>query len=141
MAQPIDITQTPEYLELLQVSEEMEADFKKMLSEKDVEFAAKIAERDAVLSAKEKQSQARIAQLEADIAGRDKELESYVEELEGAHQAALTAKDRDVAELKRVLAEAEDKLRLATAAAVVGQICTSCPFLCCFCLFIQCLRM
>jgi hypothetical protein len=107
MAQAIDVSQTPEYLELLQVSEEMEADFKRMLAEKD-----------AVLAEKEQESRARIAQLESDLAGRDKELESYVEELEAAHDAALKAKDSDIVDLRRALLEAEDKLQLAASAAV-----------------------
>jgi hypothetical protein len=106
MAQPIDATQTPEYLELLQVSEEMESDFKRMLLEKD-----------AALAAKEEEFKAKVAQLEADLSGRDQELESYVEELTATHEAALTAKDSDVADLKRALFDAEEKLRLATAAA------------------------
>jgi hypothetical protein len=110
MAQPVDVTQTPEYLELLQVSEEMEADFKRMLAEKD-----------DVIAVKERESQAKVAQLEASLADRDKELESYVEELEAKHDAALRAKDGETADLKRALAEANDRLQVAAAAGEVRQ--------------------
>lgn len=98
MSEPIDVTQTPEYMELLQVSEEMEADLMKQLAAKD-----------AIIAEKELQSQAKITQLETDLAGRDKELEEFIAEVEATNNAALQAKDDEAAVLRQALDEARDK--------------------------------
>ena len=98
MSEPFDVTQSPEYMELLQVSEEMEADLMKQLAAKD-----------AIIAGKELQSQAKIAQLETDLAGRDKELEEFIAEVEATNNAALRAKDDEAAVLRQALDEARDK--------------------------------
>lgn len=108
MAEPVDVTQTAEYLELMQVSEEMEADLMRQLAEKD-----------QVIAQQMKLSQEKIAQLEADLAGRDKELESYIEELEAANEAKMKAKDAEAAALKQALSHAEAKLQQPHPAAAV----------------------
>jgi chromosome segregation ATPase len=108
MTEPVDVTQTAEYLELMQVSEEMEADLMRQLAEKDQVIAQQL-----------KLSQAKIAQLEADLAGRDKELESYIEELEAANEAKMKAKDAEAAALKQALSLAEAKLQQPQLAAAV----------------------
>jgi hypothetical protein len=111
MTELVDVTQSPEYLQLLQVSEEMEADYLKQLAEKDALFAQR-----------ELENQQKIAQLEAELAGRDKELESYVEEVEAANQAALQAKVDEAAALKRALDEAEMKLRQPNSSLEVREL-------------------
>jgi hypothetical protein len=111
MTELVDVTQSPEYLQLLQVSEEMEADYLKQLAEKDALFAQR-----------ELENQQKIAQLEAELAGRDKELESYVEEVEAANQAALQAKVDEAAALKRALDEAEMKLRQPNSSLEVCEL-------------------
>lgn len=108
MTEPVDVTQTAEYLELMQVSEEMEADLMRQLAEKD-----------QVIDQQLKLSQAKIAQLEADLAGRDKELESYIEELEAANEAKMKAKDAEAVALKQALSLAEAKLQQPQLAAAV----------------------
>jgi hypothetical protein len=100
MADAFDVTQSPEYLELFKVSEEMEAD-----------FAQQLAAKDALIAEKERDSVAKIAELQESLDNRDKEVESYIAELDAANQAALTAKDEEAAALKRALAEAEAQLQ------------------------------
>ena len=88
------------YIELLKISEEMEAELNQQLAAKD----------------------GVITQLQANLDSRDKELESYVEELEATNRAALQAKEDEAAELKRALARAEALLQQnkeVTAVSVV----------------------
>ena len=98
MSDPIDVTQSAEYLELLQVSEEMEADLMRQLAAKD-----------AIIAEKQLESQAQITRLQADLVGRDKELEEFIAEVESTNNAALRAKDEEAAVLKQALEEARDK--------------------------------
>ena len=98
MSDPIDVTQSAEYLELLQVSEEMEADLMRQLAAKD-----------AIIAEKQLESQAQITRLQADLVGRDKELEEFIAEVESTNNAALRAKDEEAAALKQALEEARDK--------------------------------
>lgn len=108
MADAFDVTQSPEYLELFKVSEEMEADFTQQLAAKD-----------ALIAQKEQDSQAKIAELQESLDNRDKEVESYLAELDAANQAALRAKDEEAAVLKRALAEAEAQLQQGNSTAAV----------------------
>lgn len=108
MADAFDVTQSPEYLELFKVSEEMEAD-----------FAQQLAAKDALIAQKEQVSVAKIAELQESLDSRDREVESYLAELDAANQAALRAKDEEAAALKRALAEAEAQLQQGNSTAAV----------------------
>ena len=108
MADAFDVTQSPEYLELFKVSEEMEAD-----------FAQQLAAKDALIAQKERVSVAKIAELQESLDSRDREVESYLAELDAANQAALRAKDEEAAALKRALAEAEAQLQQGNSTAAV----------------------
>jgi peptidoglycan hydrolase CwlO-like protein len=94
------------YIELLKISEEMEAELNQQLAAKD----------------------SVVAQLQANLDSRDKELESYVEELEAANRAALQAKDEEAAELKRALARAEALLQQTKEAAAVSVVLRECQW-------------